>query len=327
MLFIPQRHETTLAVFLMHFNQLILAANVFNRVFELPRNNLGLILSILLKLSLYCSAIYTSATYAGPFPPTAGLPTSTAIAANDPAIAGWASSYSDYIVGANVDLQFQTPSLALGPAGNSSGNPSTNNSFIFDIVSLGNNGSITLSFDQAITNGDGADFLVFENSFSDTFLELAFVEVSSNGIDFVRFDNISLTASPVGAFGNIDTTNIFGYAGKYRGGFGTPFDLQDLAGKLANNPSLNINYISHIRIIDINGDGSSVDSLAPPAGPNPIYDPSPSSGSAGFDLDAVAAMYFYEQNFEANVPLPFFSLVILSLALISINQLNRRINH
>ena len=308
----------------MHFNQLISTANVFNRAFESPRNSLGLILSILLKLSLYCSAIYTSAAYAGPFPPAAGLPTSTAIAANDPAIAGWASNYSEYIVGTNVDLQFQTPNLALGSAGNSSGN---NNGFIFDIVSLGNNGSITLSFDQAITNGDGADFLVFENSFSDTFLELAFVEVSSNGIDFVRFDNISLTAAPVGAFGNIDTTNIFGYAGKYRGGFGTPFDLQDLADKVASNPSLNINYISHIRIIDINGDGSSADSLAPPAGPNPIYDPSPSFGSAGFDLDAVAAMYFYEQNFEANVPLPFFTLVILSLALIGINHLNRRINN
>ena len=317
----------------MHFNRLILVTNVFNRVFESPRNSLRLILSTLLNLSLYCSAIYTSAAYAGPFPPAAGLPNSTAIAANNPAIAGWASSYSNYIVGANVDLQFQTPSLALGPAGNSNDNDNSinnstnNNGFIFDIVSLGNNGSITLSFDQAITNGDGADFLVFENSFSDTFLELAFVEVSSNGIDFVRFDNISLTAAPVGAFGNIDTTNIFGYAGKYRGGFGTPFDLQDLADKVASNPSLNINYISHIRIIDINGDGSSADSLAPPAGPNSIYDPSPSFGSAGFDLDAVAAMYFYEQNFEANVPLPFFTLVMLSLALIGINHLNRRINN
>lgn len=326
MLFIPWQHETYLAVFLMHFNKLISTANVLNQVFVLTRNRLTLMLTLLLSI-----AFYSSTAYAGPFPPAAGLPSSTAIAANNPAIAGWASSYSNYIIGANVDLQFQTPDLALGPAGNSNDNNSStnstnNNGFIFDIVSLGNNGSITLSFDQAITNGEGADFLVFENSFSDTFLELAFVEVSSNGIDFVRFDNISLTAAPVGAFGNIDTTNIFGYAGKYRGGFGTPFDLQDLADKVASNPSLNINYISHIRIIDINGDGSSTDSLAPPAGPNPIYDPSPSYGSAGFDLDAVAAMYFYEQNFEANVPLPFFSLVLLSLALITINQLNRRIN-
>ena len=130
----------------------------------------------------------------------------------------------------------------------------------------------------------------------------------------------------MGAFGNIDTTDILGYAGKYRGGFGTPFDLQTLADKVGSNPSLDIHYISHIRIVDINGNGSTVDSLAAPAGPNPIYDPSPSFGSAGFDLDAVAAMYFYEQNFQANVPLPFFSIVILSLALIGIHQLNRPIN-
>ena len=302
----------------MLFNTQLSAILALKKVFALIRNRLSLIPTLLLSLAFYCSA-----SFAGPFPPAAGLPNSTAIAANDPAIAGWASSYRDYIVGDNVDLQFQTPLLALGPAGNASGN---NNGFIFDIVSLGEGGSITLSFDQAITNGEGADFLVFENSFSDNFLELAFVEVSSNGIDFVRFDNISLTASPVGAFGNIDTTDILGYAGKYRGGFGTPFDLQTLADKVGSNPSLDIHYISHIRIVDINGNGSTVDSLAAPAGPNPIYDPSPSFGSAGFDLDAVAAMYFYEQNFQANVPLPFFSIVILSLALIGIHQLNRPIN-
>ena len=319
MLFTLHPHETYLAVFLMHFNKPTLSANALSQVFASTRNRLTLMLTLLLSIPFY-----SSAAYAGPFPPAAGLPGSTAIAANDPAIVGWASRYSDYIVGANVDLQFQTPNLALGAAGNSDGN---NNGFIFDIVSLGESGSITLSFDHAITNGEGADFLVFENSFSDSFLELAFVEVSSNGIDFVRFDNISLTASPVSAFGNIDTTDIIGYAGKYRGGFGTPFDLQALADKVASNPTLNINYISHIRIVDINGNGTHFDSLPAPAGPNSIYDPSPSFGSAGFDLDAVAALYFYEQNFEANVPLPYFSLVLMSLALIAINQYNRRIRN
>jgi len=275
------------------------------------KNSFTLVLSLLLSLSVY----------GGPFPPAAGLPSSTAISANDPAIVGWATSYSDYTIGNNVDLQFQTPNLALGPAGNSDGN---NNGFVFDIVSLGENGSINLSFSNPITNGAGADFLVFENSFSDSFLELAFVEVSSNGIDFVRFGNISLTPASVGAFGNIDTTNIFGYGGKYRGGFGTPFDLQDLDNKTSLHPTLNINYITHVRIVDINGNGTHSDSLPAPAGPNPIYDPSPSFGSAGFDLDAVAVMHFYQQDFEANVPLPFFSLVLLSLMLINIHYLRGR---
>tara|TARA_B110000879_G_scaffold55062_1_gene77829 strand:+ start:2044 stop:2946 length:903 start_codon:yes stop_codon:yes gene_type:complete len=275
------------------------------------KNSLLLILGLLLSLS----------AHAGPFPPAAGLPGSTAIAADNPAIVGWATSYSDYTIGANVDVQFQTPSSALGPAGNSDGN---NSGYVFDIVSLGDNGSISLSFAEPITNGDGADFLVFENSFSDSFLELAFVEVSSNGSDFVRFDNISLSPAAVGAFGNIDTTNILGYGGKYRSGFGTPFDLQDLESKASNHPSLNINYITHVRIVDINGNGTHFDSLPAPAGPNPIYDPYPSSGSAGFDLDAVAVMHFYQQDFEANVPLPLSSLIILSLMLINISYLRAR---
>jgi hypothetical protein len=275
------------------------------------KNSFILLLGLLLNLSVY----------GGPFPPAAGLPGSTAIAANDPAIVGWATAYSDYVIGANVDVQFQTPNLALGPAGNSDGN---NNGFVFDIVSLGNNGSISLSFENPITNGDGADFLVFENSFSDGFLELAFVEVSSNGSDFVRFDNVSLTPTAVGAFGNIDTTNIIGYGGKYRSGFGTPFDLQELAEKASLHPSLNINYITHVRIVDISGNGTHFDSLPAPAGPNPIYDPFPSSGSAGFDLDAVAVMHFYQQEFEANVPLPFSSLILLSLMLINIHYLRGR---
>ena len=68
---------------------------------------------------------------------------------------------------------------------------------------------------------------MFENGFADNFLELAFVEVSSNGIDFVRFPDESLTqtTTQVGSFGSLDPTNIDGLAGKYRVGFGTPFDL------------------------------------------------------------------------------------------------------
>jgi hypothetical protein len=269
---------------------------------------------------------FTNWAYAGPFPPAAGLPGSTAVAANDPNIVGWSSSYSEYIPGANVDLQFQTPSMALGEAGNSDDN---NNGFTFDIVSLGEGGSITLTFIEPIGNGEGADFLVFENSFSDTFLELAWVEVSSNGVDFARFDNASLTAAPVGPFSNIDTTDILGYAGKYRGGFGTPFDLEELATSLLSDPSLDAlvdtNRISHVRIVDISGDGTAFDSLAAPVGPNPIYDPYPSTGSAGFDLDAVAVMHFSGDSYEANVPMPLYAFFILGGLLVAINYYSKRI--
>jgi hypothetical protein len=142
---------------------------------------------------------------------------------------------------------------------------------------------LTLTFEPSIENGEGWDFAVFENSFSDRYLELAYVEVSSNGIDFVRFDTISLTVNPVPGFGNIDPTDVDGLAGKYRQGYGTPFNLEDLSDKPGVlSGDVDLSNISYIRIVDVVGDGSFLDSLG-----EVIYDPYPTAGSAGFDLDAV----------------------------------------
>ena len=150
---------------------------------------------------------------AGPYAPAAGEAGSTAIHKDDVSIAAWATGFADYVVGIGVDPEFQTPEKALGPAEGTTA----------DIVSLGRGGEITLTFAVPIRDGLGADFAVFENSFSDTFLELGFVEVSSNGTDFFRFDNDSLTPAAVDAFGEVDPTEINNFAGKYRQGFGTPF--------------------------------------------------------------------------------------------------------
>ncbi len=209
---------------------------------------------------------------AGPYAPAAGQPGSTAVPMNSSAIAGWATKATSYTPGTNASAPFIDPTQALGPA---TGVPT-------DVVSLGDGGSIVLTFATPITDGPGADFAVFENSFGDTFLEVAFVDVSSDGINFYRFPNFSLTANPVPAFGTLDPTNLDGLAGKYRGGFGTPFDLQALSAV----PTLNINRITHVRIVDVLGDGSVKDSLG-----RSIYDPTPTQMSGGFDLDAVGAMY------------------------------------
>ncbi len=259
--------------------------------------------------------LVTASATAGPFPPAAGQPGSTAVADSSPDIAGWASAVASYSPGSNVDAQFQTPQLALGPAGNADGN---NLGFTFDIVSLGDAGSITLTFSPAIRDGEGFDFAVFENSFSDNFLELARVEVSSDGALFVGFDAVSLTPNAVGAFGNIDPTDIHQLAGKYRGGFGTPFDLSPLAG----TAGLDINAITHVRITDVIGDGSENDDVDPPAGPNPIYDPFPTTGSGGFDLDAVAALHVAEPVINVRVPLPAALpwLLLLACAVISASK-------
>lgn len=254
-----------------------------------------------------------TAQAAGIFSPAAGQPGSTAIAATSPTIRAWADQLVNYTAGTYVDAQFRTPAKALGVAGNSDG---TNAGVNFDVVSLGRGGSITLGFSTPIADGTGFDFAVFENSFSDTFIELAWVEVSSDGQSFTRFPGFSLTALPVSAFGTMDPTNVEGLAGKYRGGFGTPFDLAQLIG----TPGLDLGHISHVRLVDIVGDGTAVNDLNPQnladwlglplsslppslvnianSAPAAIYDPYPTTGSAGFDLDAVAALNL------AAVPLP-----------------------
>jgi hypothetical protein len=211
--------------------------------------------------------------YAGPYAPAADQAGSTAIGKSDPGIIGWATGYQDYTLGTNVDAVWQTPEKALGPAVGDS----------FDIVSLGRGGAITLVFGNPITDGAGFDFAVFENGIADTFLELGYVEASSNGTDFFRFANDSLSPNPVGAFGTLDPTNVDGLAGKYRQGFGTPFDLAELAGV---SPLLDVANVAYVRIVDIVGDGTYLDSSG-----DPIYDPYPTIGSAGFDLEAVAVLH------------------------------------
>jgi len=200
----------------------------------------------------------------------------TGIDKDDAEIVAWATGYESYVPGEDLVEGWKIPDKATGKAEGTS----------TDIVSLGNGGSIIMTFEKPITNGEGADFAVFENSLSDTFLELAFVEVSSDGTNFVRFDTYYLGVEPVDAFGNHDPSLIWGFAGKFKQGIGTKFDLKELETKpeVVNN-TVDINNITHIRIVDVIGDGSELDTLG-----NPVYDPYRTTESAGFDLDAVGVM-------------------------------------
>jgi hypothetical protein len=208
----------------------------------------------------------------GVFPGPAGTPGSTAISKDSAAFVNWANGHSAYVLGTDVDATWRTPEKAYGKAIGGS----------FEIVCLGNGGSITMFFPLPISDGVGADFAVFENAFSDTFLELAFVEVSSNGVDFFRFPTTSLTPSAVGPFAAVEPEEIDGFAGKYRAGFGTPFDLAVLPASAL----LDRRNIRYVRVIDIIGDGSRKDQ-----GGRSIYDPTPTVGSGGFDLDAIGVLH------------------------------------
>jgi|GEM_PF-6298228 len=231
-----------------------------------------------------CDATIAIASLTPPFAPPHMDSETTAIAADDPRFIAWATGHENYIVGEEVWPTWQTPEKALGVPGLSDGTftESNRNRFVYDVVVLGDGGEITLTFDAPIRNGEGADFAVFENSFDHKFLELAWVEVSSDGINFFRFPNYSYTDTPVPGFGYVDATQIHGLAGKYQGGFGTPFDLEALKGI----DCLDTNRITHVKIIDIVGNGTALDSLG-----QVIYDPHPTVQSAGFDLDAIGVIH------------------------------------
>jgi hypothetical protein len=166
-------------------------------------------------------------------------------------------------------------------------------------VSLGDAGVATLTFENPIADGPGYDFAVFENGFAPNpsepnimFLELAFVEVSSDGVHYEPFDAVSLTQSEaqVPAFGfssTIDTTDIHNFAGKYRMGYGTPFDLEEIRDV---NDLVDVAAITHIRLIDVVGTLQSEYACSDSLG-NVINDPWPTDFSTGgFDLDAVGVI-------------------------------------
>lgn len=235
-------------------------------------------------------AILTSFVASAQFPGAAGTPGTTAIHADSSIFVGWANSC---IVGRGhqsiADTSFGYASVGADTNG-------TNKAGYNPVVSLGDGGWAVLSFPVPITNGNGFDFAVFENAFSDNFLELAFVEVSSDGINFYRFPATSntQTQTQIGPFDYLgDATLLNNLAGKYRAMYGTPFDLQDLQG----TPGLDINFITHVKIIDVVG------CVYPPfarydKNNNPINDPYPTVfASGGFDLDAVGIIH--ELNLSA----------------------------
>lgn len=238
--------------------------------------------------------IISASTGIAQFAPPAGQAGTTAVHKDSIAIVSWANDVvhfnrgaSDIANGWGTLTSFGTADEALGYAqGNS-----------VDVVSLGDSGSITLSFPFPIMNGPGNDFAVFENSFSDSYLEFAFVEVSTDGFNFVRFPATSLTATAVqtGTYQNSNTELVHNLAGKYEQGYGTPFDLEDLV----DSAGINLDSIRYVRIVDVIGTIDPIFASYDAYG-NIVNDPYPSDFEAGgFDLDAIGVMN--ENNIYAKI--------------------------
>lgn len=243
------------------------------------------------------------------FAPEPGQIGSTAIAADSNSILFWANA----VVVNRGPMDIMNPGLgnaiygiesdAIGPADGVS------------VVSLGDGGEAVLSFAYPISNGPGPDFAIFENGFLDHYMELGYVEVSSDGVNFFRFENTSEIPTDT-QLSNFDTSNC-GYvnnlAGKYRAYYGTPFDLDEMTGF----PLLDVNNVTHVRIIDVVGSINPLYGSQDSQG-NIINDPYPTPWeSSGFDLDGVAVLNsayagLDTQNSIVNIfPNPFtFSLKI-----------------
>ena len=121
----------------------------------------------------------------------------------NPIFFAWAETVTEYLR-ADTDVPFNDATLALGPVTGDA----------FDVVALGElnaaaiangnpPGSITLQLAKPVRNFSGADLVVFENGVmaqydyggagvGGIFGELAHVEASADGVNFVRFPSRSL---------------------------------------------------------------------------------------------------------------------------------------
>ena len=231
----------------------------------------------------------------GQFAPEAGVAGTTAMHADSSAFVAWASGCTvDRGLQRIDDLEsgvanFGKEAYAIGVPGGT-----------MDVISLGDGGSATLTFASPICNALGPDFAVFENGLVNAqdpticFLELAFVEVSSDGENFFPFPAISKVqdTAQLDGFACIHASLIHNFAGKYCAFYGTPFDLDEVE----DNALLDKNKVTHVRLIDVVGNIDPEYATHDSEG-HAVNDPWPTPfGSSGFDLDAVGVIHDLAHN-------------------------------
>ena len=237
------------------------------------------------------------------FAPAADLPGTTAMHADSSAFVAWATGCTSERGLMRIDkphlgyASFGHDSLVLGAPGMGGASE-----IVYDVISLGDGGMATVTFASPICNCEGPDFAVFENGFgidSDTthtlhFLELAFVEVSSDGEHFFRFPAVTYVSSEkqLGGYGGMVPSQIHNFAGKYDQFYGTPFDLDEVE----DNDLLDKNRVTHVRVIDVIGcikpEYATYDSEG-----HVVNDPwFTSFETGGFDLEAVGVIHDLAHN-------------------------------
>ena len=230
------------------------------------------------------------------FAPAQDKPGTTAMHADSSAFVGWATGVEVVHGPMNIAKPDLGVTGANYPDENALGYPEGT----FGVVCLGDGGMATLTFASPICNGEGPDFAVFENGFAnavnpDTWaLELAFVEVSSDGEHFFRFPAYSntQTTTQLANGGTILPSEIHNLASKYGAMYGTPFDLDEVE----DDPLLDKNRVTHVRVVDVVGCIDPQYATYDCQG-HIINDPWPTPfASSGFDLDAVGVIHDQAHN-------------------------------
>jgi len=233
------------------------------------------------------------------------LAATLALTVTVPALAGTVDCLADRVVSftsgfadPNTGFRYaELPGIVLGPPGDSLPTQGSTS-----VISLGHGGSITLAFtDNAIVDGPGPDFIVFENAFfvapvpatptstCNVFAEPGKVEVSTNGAFWIAFPfniaALSLVGSQQTACSSIPLLHgLAGLTPTFTGNWTLPDDpsvwdpngiggVSGAGGDAFDLATVGLTQARYIRITDLNlGTGIA--------------------GSAeGFDLDAVVALH------------------------------------
>jgi hypothetical protein len=145
-----------------------------------------------------------------------------------------------------------------------------------DVLSLGNGGSLVVSFDpNAIVDGPGVDFIVFENPFlygspPRPYAEPGVVSVSDDGVNWTSFSPCTATNASGGPYGSCA-----GWSPVYsspENGI-SPFDPSTAGGNAFDLHDVGVARARYVKIVDQGGE--------------PCLNPA-AQITNGFDLDAIA---------------------------------------
>ena len=145
-----------------------------------------------------------------------------------------------------------------------------------DVLSLGNGGSIVVSFEpNAIVDGPGPDFIVFENPFlygspPHPYAEPGQVSVSDDGVTWLAYACTATNASgpPYGTCAGWNPV----FSNPSNGI--SPFDVSRAGGEAFDLKDLGLTHARYVKIVDQGGEACPSTGLKPT--------------NNGFDLDAIA---------------------------------------